>query len=664
MKTKSMLLSLILVAGIGRSQDWPATAVIDPFPSPYLSDWQTDPTVASLELTNPTGKADVVILDLEVTSGEGARFQGSSERMLVGPDQTVTMNSTEFNAWYTQSLDQTVRDKATRTGMMPEGSYQACITVRNLWGNILAQNVCAFFTIVHPEPPELIYPVAGQEITDPYPVFQWIPPQLPQGKQIVYAFRMVKMMQGQTPEMALSANYPHYENFNVFEANLSYPLEGLPLEPNIMYAWQVQALDFEGRPVTKNEGRSVIGLFAGSAVIEGAQPVLQLLSPEDRTIVTIPLPEFQWMDPEAAVEGPLHYAIRIVEIGRGQSPEQALLLNEPVFSDPDITGLTSLAYPAQAPAWVPGASYAWQVQVRDGFGNPAAANDGMSAVWTFQYESMGIGKEDILPERLPLAGESVAYLELRRDGNPVVDYSVSGDSSSITIRGPVTLVLPALQTGPSAPTLTVNGELTFDAATLHIQQGQVQGGLPAQENSPFNLDQAGVPLILTRIAFQADQPGELACEAVPVLFGRIASNASIEAALLSDGSLRSGGSCLLSESLPVVPNSDKLLLDLKLLSGTIHASLQSGMVQNSLTLEADLAVSTPDQSVRLPVILDLSESGAETAAPVYTGQSLGIDIGVLGLGLSDLACNSLRYARTSGSWFFDLGFDLVMDFED
>ena len=655
-----LLVCLAPYAGSG--QTWDAELTIDPYPSPFLSDWQTDPTMATLEITNPTAKPDVIIVDLDMSSNSGAHFRGSSQRMLVNPDQTLAMNSTEFNAWYTQELDKGVKDKATRTGMMPEGSYQACVTVKNLWGTVLAQNVCAYFSISHAEPPELIYPISGQLVDNPYPVFQWIPPQLPVGKQMVVVFRLVKVLPNQTPEMALSANYPHYENFNLFESNMEYPLDGPALESNATYVWQVQALDFEGKPVTKNDGRSIIGMFTTSSTLEGMAAELQLLAPENQTVVAAWPIDFQWNEPDNMTGSPLHYEIRIAEITTGSSPEQALSRNILHFST-KLFGRTEWIYPSDAPAFISGKCYAWQVQATDESGNPASANDGFSAVWSFTIGRSLEQRRGILPERLPLLGETIAFVELIQNGKPAVNYHLSADSSSLVIKGPMTMVLPALQTGSAAPRLLVSGELCFNPATLQIISGQLYGDVP-QQTACFNLSPAGVPLALTQMAYRAELPDRIECRAVPVLFGRVLANSPLDARLQSDGCVHSDVSTLLTESIPLVANSNKLLLEIKNLVGTIHASLPSGVINNHLSMEADLLVSSGSQFARFPVSLQLAKDGAASREIVSTQQAMEIDLGTVTLGLSNMTCRWLRYQQTSLSWSFDLAFDLALDFSE
>ena len=47
------LLALLLNLGLTMAQ-WNATVTMQPFPSPYLGDWENNPTIGSLTITNTT----------------------------------------------------------------------------------------------------------------------------------------------------------------------------------------------------------------------------------------------------------------------------------------------------------------------------------------------------------------------------------------------------------------------------------------------------------------------------------------------------------------------------------------------------------------------------------------------------------------------------------
>ncbi|MBD3240447.1 MAG: hypothetical protein GF331_07665, partial [Chitinivibrionales bacterium] len=213
------------------AQDWSATLVVDPFPSPYLSDWQQDPTLASLEIVNSGPKRDVVIVDAEIIAPDGERYLAHSKRLLVEPNLPVLIQSTDLTDWTVEGLSASARAQIRRTGLIPEGNgYQVCIEVRNLWDRILVTGVCAFFTIAHPDPPQLVYPLDSVEVYTPFPLLQWVPPTVPAGKQVIYSLRVAEILPGQTPRVAIQGNVPQYEDNSLLMSSIEYPPDALPLE--------------------------------------------------------------------------------------------------------------------------------------------------------------------------------------------------------------------------------------------------------------------------------------------------------------------------------------------------------------------------------------------------------------------------------------------------
>ena len=149
------------------AQNWSATLAVDPMPTPFVGDWQTDLSLASIEIENKTSKPDVVVVTLDLSRGNEPVFRGRSQRLLVNPGLPLLMNATSQRTWVPEKVSDALKQQVTRSGMMPEGDYQACVSVKNLWGTVLVGPVCAYFTIVHAEPPELVSPMNNEEVITP-----------------------------------------------------------------------------------------------------------------------------------------------------------------------------------------------------------------------------------------------------------------------------------------------------------------------------------------------------------------------------------------------------------------------------------------------------------------------------------------------------------------
>lgn len=238
---------------------WSARLDINPFPSPYLSDWESNPTIGTLTITNPTAADQDVLLVYRVTDHAGRVVaSGRSAAMLV-PRGPPTVLTDFVNLSGTSRHDQELENQMRRSGRLPEGDQAACVTVTDEGGFVLAED-CATFTIVYPDPPYLIGPLDAEAVTSGSPIFQWTPLQVPIAFQLTYVVRVSEVLAGQTPAQALDANIPLFET-TILGASLEYPINAPPLEEGKTYAWGVQALDQNGYAPSANEGRSEIWTF-------------------------------------------------------------------------------------------------------------------------------------------------------------------------------------------------------------------------------------------------------------------------------------------------------------------------------------------------------------------------------------------------------------------
>jgi hypothetical protein len=274
-----------LAARPARAQGSPFTAVlvVPPYPSPFLADWQRNPQMATLTLLySGTGRADFRVLGTvtSATQGELARVISPPFSYLTGP-VTQIITSADVLDWNTVSRNQAVTDAALRTGMIPEGPIQICAFVQDLSGAELAQ-ACSDFTIAFPDPPQLIFPSNGGSTAGAQPVFQWTPVMAPPELGVSYRVRIVELLSGQNPETAIAANPTWFQTDMTGAPMLVYPLDALPLDPQKQYAWEVQALDANGDPLTRGGQSSEIWTFsvaglAGEGAISDLPDVLDLI---------------------------------------------------------------------------------------------------------------------------------------------------------------------------------------------------------------------------------------------------------------------------------------------------------------------------------------------------------------------------------------------------
>ena len=251
-------------AGVAGAQAWTAQLVLSPLPSPFVSDWEVDPTVAELIVTNGTATATAVTFHYTLTRGGQVVLRGVTDGHRVGANESRIFNaSTTFGG--KADWNRELQDMVARTGRLPEGEYQGCVALADPGGAVLIERECATFTVGYPDPPFLVHPMNGDTVKSQAPMFEWQPVLLPgmADAHVGYVLQVAEVnpTTKQAPEVALSSNILHYVEPGLLETSHQYPVGALPLVSGRTYAWRVQALDGTGKPIASNQGRSEIWTF-------------------------------------------------------------------------------------------------------------------------------------------------------------------------------------------------------------------------------------------------------------------------------------------------------------------------------------------------------------------------------------------------------------------
>ncbi len=256
------LVLLLLAPSVAAQGDWTALFTLDPFPSPYLSDWQTNPAIGQATIMNSGTDTVQVRIRLTISHvGKGQVASASSRVFAFPPGSSSDLRITQLVDYGSVDYSRSYEDIAIRTGRLPEGEYEACLRIESEFGITLLDGICATFTILYPDPPYLTFPSDGDAITSLFPVFVWTPVQVPPQYSIHYNIRIAELLSGQTAAQALAANYPHFEKTNINAPSLQYPLDAPAFQKGKQYAWQVQVLDSRGFPPSSNNGRSEVWSF-------------------------------------------------------------------------------------------------------------------------------------------------------------------------------------------------------------------------------------------------------------------------------------------------------------------------------------------------------------------------------------------------------------------
>ncbi|MDP4114578.1 MAG: carboxypeptidase-like regulatory domain-containing protein [Bacteroidota bacterium] len=311
------------------SQNITVNLLLNPNPSPYISQWKTNPAaLGSIIISNQSGARDIKIRAQIRLLGTGTVFKCLTGTIHIKNVTTLTADKfLQFdNVEYPNS---DVRNRVVQSGRLPEGSYNLCLKLEDLNGNVLTDNNCADFTIVYPSQPQLIAPLNNSDQYIQAMTFQWTPVLVPGKLNVHYVLKIAELLAGQTPNQALSSNYPFFIKEDIQTNVFIYPNSGQQFQVNKKYVWQVQALDQFGFPLTSNQGKSEMFTFTYKKIEYIPLKFPKILSPTNYSNVISVRPEFKW---NYELHGNnVNYRIIVVPKYQGQNSETAFSSNTPIF---------------------------------------------------------------------------------------------------------------------------------------------------------------------------------------------------------------------------------------------------------------------------------------------------------------------------------------------
>ncbi|MFN0100218.1 MAG: hypothetical protein ACKVS7_16255 [Gemmatimonadaceae bacterium] len=221
------------------------------------------PSTALLSLTYTGAAASDFRVRVSLTSTERGLI-GTTESPVVtlagGPSSFLYNVRDAVFEWTTVSRNSAVTDAAIRNGQIPEGTYRACARVFVGTATTPVTEACADFSILQPDPPQLLSPSNEQVVVSTLPFFQWTPVLTPPSVRVQYEITVVELLGRQVPRAALESNIPVLRT-TASTPFLIYPIDALSLERTKRYAWRVRAVDDEGRQLFRDGSQSEIWSF-------------------------------------------------------------------------------------------------------------------------------------------------------------------------------------------------------------------------------------------------------------------------------------------------------------------------------------------------------------------------------------------------------------------
>lgn len=262
MTKKIKFFTLILSLWSGSLQAQSIMIMVDPNPSPYISDWENKKFASVIGEVNSS--MDVICkVKAELFDGKGSLVAYTDVPKM--PILTMSQGINQYNIEdifpisaikYKGNLEKTT----LKTGRIPDDNYKFCVTLvdsKTFTPIGTSGTVCKIFNITAYQAPTLIAPTENEVIPESGVkgiVFRWTP-VTPSPKTIVtYRLQVFEVMAGQSNITALRGNQPIVEKDLKGVLQTQWPVEFTMPEVGKNYVWTVTPLDDQERKLVDGNG--------------------------------------------------------------------------------------------------------------------------------------------------------------------------------------------------------------------------------------------------------------------------------------------------------------------------------------------------------------------------------------------------------------------------
>jgi hypothetical protein len=251
-----VIIFFLLAAANASAQSLRTDLNISPHPSTRLSDWSSRRETAMLTIYNTSDKNAEVKIDAKLTLN-GALIAstkpGSMPVLQIPPGGQATYYAADLFPENAVSFFGDLRQSTMRTGVLPEGNYELCVTLLSYQTlQPLSLSTCRSFYLQKNILPTLLQPEDNKKIisgTQSTTLFVWTPMLPASSIPINYRLRVVQVLAGQSAQQAFTLNLPLFERTTIGATQLLWPQE-VPLpDGGANLAWAIQPEDGQGTPL-------------------------------------------------------------------------------------------------------------------------------------------------------------------------------------------------------------------------------------------------------------------------------------------------------------------------------------------------------------------------------------------------------------------------------
>ncbi|WP_141691525.1 hypothetical protein [Rhodohalobacter halophilus] len=478
------------------------------------------------------------------------------------------------------------------------------------------------------------------------------------------------------------------------------------------------SIEITARPFT---GQTGINTMPGSAIFSVRYPPPPILvSVPDGANVLVDTPTFSWTPVVSSNGGMFEYEFLLVEVFRGQTPLQAINSNRELAFE-TLVGQTTLPYTMQYLPLEEGATYAWQVRAKDVNGQVPLQQGGESEIYTFTFRDRKISDEaiaslDELEEinlvpgfatvdnfsRLEIEETSTSYIisgpaRMNLDFITIGDIQLEAVLERVEIQKAPSLQTPILMGGdiiakaqgmkdlasplsdyveipsvswsftsgltadlsistPERSGMRASGNMSLNRMGMSGRATATGSPLISFGEGPLNVDLTELTIVYPEAQIRAKTEarflGEELCE-IP------------EFALLNEN-FRIRLNCEIDKDIPMVDQSDLLVLNLEDVSGEIIGSLGREEFDFNLAMRSniDLQMTGDNYCGGSTFIQYSSEDGLNAGqfTPTCTLPRPELDLGFLKASVNNIALEELIIGEDGSDLEFDVRFDSQLSF--
>lgn len=184
-------------------------------------------------------------------SDRGVVYQATTARITI-PAGSNTIQLTTLGPILDRRVDSRLNSTLQATGRFPDGAYVVCAEVTDDDG--ISRGVgCTNVNVVSAQPPILLGPYDGTDVTEDIVVWSWfMQTNVSDGQGIVCELRVVEIMQGQSPEEAFRSNPPVIQRKGLITPTWQTNFGTRTLLPGKRYGWRIIAT-VDDRVVSESE---------------------------------------------------------------------------------------------------------------------------------------------------------------------------------------------------------------------------------------------------------------------------------------------------------------------------------------------------------------------------------------------------------------------------